>query len=140
MKLHVVAVHVPSLGLVSPSLARCQANVVELATKVSSHILTVVCDIMCEGEIVQCVVPQKLGARLACRCAYEVEDKASCTSCCALWQLPEGPIKYLHKVVHQPCEWHSFSSQSLRTNPLFLCTPPFLGIFSNLHTVINLYS
>ena len=59
-------------------------QMLEFATKVSSHILIVVYDIMCEGEIVQRVVPQKLEARLACRRAYEVEDKATCTSCCAL--------------------------------------------------------
>ena len=50
--------------------------------------------------------------------------------------------KYLYTVVDWPFDMfeHSFFFQSLRTNPLFIRTTPFLRIFGDLCPLINPYS
>ena len=46
--------------------------------------------------------------------------------------------KYMYKVVDWPSDLHAFFFQSLRTNPLFICTPPFLGIFTCCNQFVQL--
>ena len=64
------------INLVSPSLARCQVNTMELATNCFSLLMLTwlksisAIDVVYDGEIVQRVAPQKLTAHLAYRYTY----------------------------------------------------------------------
>ena len=89
-------------------------------------------DVRYEGEIVQRVVTQKVATCIACRYTYIDRSKGYLQIVAMHYGSYQRANKYLYTVVDRPFDmfdFHVFFFWSLRTNPLFIHTPPFLRIF-----------
>ena len=105
VSIHVPLVHKSTIA----SLARCLVSAVDFATKVCFSLFAG-SEVLASGMKGKCAM-----------CGASERLRLLASSCCALWEVPEGPVQSCRSAFWLACV---FFFQSLCTNALFIHTHP----------------